>query len=156
MDKLSTRKGAISDIEIIVQFQKNMALETEEKILLESSIRSGVTEVIGDEQKGTYLVAEHEDKIIGSLLITYEWSDWRNGWFWWIQSVYVKKEWRRKGVYSHLYDEVKKLSLNEGNVCGIRLYVEKENKIAQTVYKNLGMYDTKYLLYETEFSEDAT
>ena len=156
MDKLNTRKGAISDIEIIVQFQKNMALETEEKILLESSIRSGVTEVIGDEQKGTYLVAEHEDKIIGSLLITYEWSDWRNGWFWWIQSVYVKKEWRRKGVYSHLYDEVKKLSLNEGNVCGIRLYVEKENKIAQTVYKNLGMYDTKYLLYETEFSEDAT
>ena len=156
MDKLSTRKGAISDIEIIVQFQKNMALETEEKILLESSIRSGVTEVIGDEQKGTYLVAEHEDKIIGSLLITYEWSDWRNGWFWWIQSVYVKKEWRRKGVYSHLYDEVKKLSLNEGNVCGIRLYVEKENKIAQTVYKNLGMYDTKYLLYETEFSENAT
>ena len=89
-------------------------------------------------------------------MITYEWSDWRNGWFWWIQSVYVKKEWRRKGVYSHLYDEVKKLSLNEGNVCGIRLYVEKENKIAQTVYKNLGMYDTKYLLYETEFSEDAT
>ena len=156
MDKLSTRKGAISDIEIIVQFQKNMALETEEKILLESSIRSGVTEVIGDEQKGTYLVAEHEDKIIGSLLITYEWSDWRNGWFWWIQSVYVKKEWRRKGVYSHLYDEVKKLSLNEGNVCGIRLYVEKENKIAQTVYKNLGMYDTKYLLYETEFWEDST
>ena len=156
MDKLSTRKGAIPDIEIIVQFQKNMALETEEKILLESSIRSGVTEVIGDEQKGTYLVAEHEDKIIGSLLITYEWSDWRNGWRWWIQSVYVKKEWRRKGVYSHLYDEVKKLSLNEGNVCGIRLYVEKENKIAQTVYKNLGMYDTKYLLYETEFSEDAT
>ena len=156
MDKLNTRKGAISDIEIIVQFQKNMALETEEKILLESSIRSGVTEVIGDEQKGTYLVAEHEDKIIGSLLITYEWSDWRNGWFWWIQSVYVKKEWRRKGVYSHLYDEVKKLSLNEGNVCGIRLYVEKENRIAQTVYKNLGMYDTKYLLYETEFSEDAT
>ena len=156
MDKLSTRKGAISDIEIIVQFQKNMALETEERILLESSISSGVTEVIGDEQKGTYLVAEHEGKIIGSLLITYEWSDWRNGWFWWIQSVYVKKEWRRKGVYSHLYDEVKKLSLNEGNVCGIRLYVEKENKIAQTVYKHLGMYDTKYLLYETEFSEDAT
>ena len=69
MDKLSTRKGAISDIEIIVQFQKNMALETEERILLESSIRSGVTEVIGDEQKGTYLVAEHEGKIIGSLLI---------------------------------------------------------------------------------------
>ena len=98
MDKLSTRKGAISDIEIIVQFQKNMALETEERILLESSISSGVTEVIGDEQKGTYLVAEHEGKIIGSLLITYEWSDWRNGWFWWIQSVYVKKEWRRKGV----------------------------------------------------------
>ena len=124
--------------------------------MLESSSRSEISEVIGDEQKGTYLSARHEGKIIGSLLITYEWSDWRNGWFWWIQSVYVKKEWRRKGVYSHLYDEVKKLSLNEGNVCGIRLYVEKENKIAQTVYKNLGMYDTKYLLYETEFSEDAT
>ena len=150
MDKLLTREGTFSDIETIVKFQKEMALETEEKILLESSIKLGVTEVIRDKQKGTYLIGEYEGDIIGSLLITYEWSDWRNGWFWWIQSVYVKKRWRRKGVYSHQYEEVKKLSFSAGNVCGIRLYVEKENKIAQSVYKNLGMYNTKYLLYETE------
>ena len=150
MDKLLTREGTFSDIETIVKFQKEMALETEEKILLESSIKLGVTEVIRDKQKGTYLIGEYEGDIIGSLLITYEWSDWRNGWFWWIQSVYVKKRWRRRGVYSHLYEEVKKLSISAGNVCGIRLYVEKENKIAQSVYKNLGMYNTKYLLYETE------
>ena len=106
MDKLITRKGTLADTETIVQFQKKMALETEGKILQEFAIKSGVTEVIKDTQKGTYLVAEYEGHIIGSLLITYEWSDWRNGWFWWIQSVYVKSEWRRKGVYSHLYDEV--------------------------------------------------
>ena len=151
MDKLITRKGTLADTETIVQFQKNMALETEGKTLQEFTIKSGVTEVIKDTQKGTYLVAEYEGHIIGSLLITYEWSDWRNGWFWWIQSVYVKSEWRRKGVYSHLYDEVKKLSSGVKNICGIRLYVEKENIIAQTVYKKLGMHDTKYLLYETEF-----
>ncbi|MED5428727.1 MAG: GNAT family N-acetyltransferase [Chloroflexota bacterium] len=151
MDKLITRKGTLADTETIVQFQKNMALETEGKTLQEFAIKSGVTEVIKDTQKGTYLVAEYEGHIIGSLLITYEWSDWRNGWFWWIQSVYVKSEWRRKGVYSHLYDEVKKLSSGVKNICGIRLYVEKENIIAQTVYKKLGMHDTKYLLYETEF-----
>ena len=151
MDKLITRKGTLADTETIVRFQKKMALETEGKILQEFAIKSGVTEVIKDTQKGTYLVAEYEGHIIGSLLITYEWSDWRNGWFWWIQSVYVKSEWRRKGVYSHLYDEVKKLSSGVKNICGIRLYVEKENIIAQTVYKKLGMHDTKYLLYETEF-----
>tara|TARA_B100001123_G_C15193999_1_gene980614 strand:+ start:778 stop:1233 length:456 start_codon:yes stop_codon:yes gene_type:complete len=151
MDKLITRKGTLADTETIVQFQKNMALETEGKTLQEFAIKSGVTEVIKDTQKGTYLVAEYEGHIIGSLLITYEWSDWRNGWFWWIQSVYVKSEWRRKGVYSHLYDEVKKLSSGVKNICGIRLYVEKENIIAQTVYKKLGMHNTKYLLYETEF-----
>ena len=151
MDKLITRKGTLADTETIVQFQKNMALETEGKTLQEFAIKSGVTEVIKDTQKGTYLVAEYEGHIIGSLLITYEWSDWRNGWVWWIQSVYVKSEWRRKGVYSHLYDEVKKLSSGVKNICGIRLYVEKENIIAQTVYKKLGMHDTKYLLYETEF-----
>ena len=151
MDKLITRKWTLADTETIVQFQKNMALETEGKTLQEFAIKSGVTEVIKDTQKGTYLVAEYEGHIIGSLLITYEWSDWRNGWFWWIQSVYVKSEWRRKGVYSHLYDEVKKLSSGVKNICGIRLYVEKENIIAQTVYKKLGMHDTKYLLYETEF-----
>ena len=151
MDKLITRKGTLADTETIVQFQKNMALETEGKTLQEFAIKSGVTEVIKDTQKGTYLVAEYEGHIIGSLLITYEWSDWRNGWFWWIQSVYVKSEWRRKGVYSHLYDEVKKLSSGVKNICGIRLYVEKENIIAQTVFKKLGMHDTKYLLYETEF-----
>ena len=156
MDKLLTREGTFSDIETIVKFQKEMAIETENKTLLESSIKLGVTEVMRDKQKGTYLIGEYEGDVIGSLLITYEWSDWRNGWFWWIQSVYVKKRWRRKGVYSHLYEEVKKLSFSAGNVCGIRLYVEKENKIAQSVYKNLGMYNTKYLLYETELSEGIT
>ena len=150
MDKLSTRKGAISDIEIIVQFQKNMALETEERILLESSIRSGVTEVIGDEQKGTYLVAEHEGKIIGSLLITYEWSDWRNGWFWWIQSVYVVADWRRKGVYTELHKTLCEIANQEKNICGIRLYVEKTNQKAQNVYQSLGMSESNYLLYEVE------
>ena len=156
MNTITLREGTLKDTDSIVYFQKQMAMETEAKTLEDDLIRPGVEAIFKSSDKGFYLVAEIEDSVVGSLLVTYEWSDWRNSWFWWIQSVYVKKRGRRKGVYSHLYEEVKKLSFSAGNVCGIRLYVEKENKIAQSVYKNLGMYNTKYLLYETELSEGIT
>jgi ribosomal protein S18 acetylase RimI-like enzyme len=147
--ELKIRKATKSDIKTIAQFNINMALETENKELPQEIITKGVETLINNAHLGFYLMAEKDGKIVGSLMITTEWSDWRNGLFWWVQSVYVIKEYRRQGVYSALYDYVKKLSEKE-QVCGYRLYVEKENKIAQKTYENLGMHKTDYLLYEEE------
>lgn len=148
-DNLFIRKANKSDIEIIAQFNINIAMETENKTLPREIITKGVETLISNSHLGFYLIAEIDGKIAGALMVTTEWSDWRNGLFWWIQSVYVIEEFRRKGVYSALYKYVKELSVTE-NVCGFRLYVEKENKIAQQAYKKLGMYETHYRLYEEE------
>ncbi len=94
------------------------------------------------------MVAEHGGRVVGCLMVTNEWSDWRNGIFWWIQSVYVEAGWRRKGVYRRLYDYVRALALADPGVCGFRLYVEKENAVAQATYESLGMKATDYLVYE--------
>jgi len=150
MDDLIIRDGKISDVKTIVRFQKDMAKETENRALSDDYINPGVMAVFNEDEKGFYLVAESNGEVVGSLLVTYEWSDWRNGWFWWIQSVYVAKEWRRKGVYRYLNDEVTQRCRKTRGVCGIRLYVERNNTIAQNVYKNLGMKETDYLLYEVE------
>jgi ribosomal protein S18 acetylase RimI-like enzyme len=150
MDGLTIRDGKISDVNTIVRFQKNMARETENRELSDDCIKPGVMAVFNEDEKGFYLVAESNGEVVGSLLVTYEWSDWRNGWFWWIQSVYVAKEWRRKGVYRYLNDEVTQRCRKTGGICGVRLYVEKNNTTAQNVYKNLGMKETDYLLYEWE------
>ena len=150
MDDLIIRNGKISDAETIVRFQKNMARETENKELSGDHIRPGVMSVFNEDEKGFYLVAESNGEVVGSLLVTYEWSDWRNGWFWWIQSVYVAKDSRRKGIYRCLYNEVNQRCKKTEGICGIRLYVEKNNTIAKNVYQNLGMQETDYLLYESE------
>ena len=101
-----------------------------------------------DERKGFYVVAEQENKIIGGLMITFEWSDWRDSWFWWIQSVYILPEGRGRKIYSRLYDFVKEKAAEAGDVCGIRLYVENENTHAQKVYEKVGMEASHYLMYE--------
>ena len=150
MDDLIIRDGKISDVKTIVRFQKDMARETENRALSDDYINPGVMSVFNEAEKGFYLVAESNGEVVGSLLVTYEWSDWRNGWCWWVQSVYVEKEWRRKGVYRHLNDEVTQRWQKTRGVCGIRLYVERNNTTAQNVYKNLGMKETDYLLYEVE------
>ena len=103
---------------------------------------------MGHPERGFYLVAEVAGAVAGCLLITYEWSDWRNRMFWWIQSVYVKPEFRGRGVYTALDGKVRELAAREGNVCGFRLYVHKGNARAQEVYRSLGMEETAYLVYE--------
>ena len=148
MDDLTIRDGKMSDVNTIVRFQKDMAMETENKVLIDDDINKGVMSVFNEDNKGFYLVAQSGREVVGSLLVTYEWSDWRNSWFWWIQSVYVAKTWRRKGIYRYLNDEVIKRCRATNDVCGIRLYVEKNNMVAQNVYQNLGMKETDYLLYE--------
>ncbi len=133
---------------MLASFNRNMALETENIRLIPEVILAGVNRMIEDDNLGFYLVAEDEGEILASLMVTKEWSDWRNGVFWWIQSVYVRKKWRKQGIYRKLYQKVKELAETTRDVCGYRLYVERENTVAQKVYENVGMEETHYLMYE--------
>ena len=145
---MNIRVATAADASAMVEFNQAMALETEGKHLDTDVLSRGVTAVFGDETKGFYVVAEDNDTLVGGLLITFEWSDWRNGWFWWIQSVYVRPEARGKSVYSKLYAFVKERAAHETDVRGFRLYVDKENEHAQRVYEKLGMELSNYLPYE--------
>jgi GNAT superfamily N-acetyltransferase len=141
------REAVPADASAIIDFQLAMARETEELELDRSVLTSGVHAVFADPALGRYYVAEEEGRIIGSLMITYEWSDWRNGMVWWIQSVYVIPEFRRRGIYAGLYSHVKSL-VEQSTVRGIRLYVDKRNVPAQQVYTRLGMNGEHYLVFE--------
>jgi len=148
---ITIRFAQRSDAETIARYNVALAKETEHFNLdLERTIR-GVNGMFDDPSRGFYLVAESDGKIVGQLMITYEWSDWRNGVFWWIQSVYVKQEFRAQKIFRSLYDHVIALSKERGDVCGIRLYVEKENTRAAAVYDKLGMKTTDYNLLEVDF-----
>ena len=144
------RKGAAQDCQTLVAFNQAMAKETEHKTLDENILHKGVSQLIANPAMGFYLLAEVDQNIAGSLMITEEWSDWRAARFWWIQSVYVAPEFRRQGVYSKLYREVQQLAEEQGDVCGLRLYVEKDNKNAQKTYQSLGMAENQYLMFETK------
>ena len=145
------RRAERSDAGHIVRFQQSMALETEGKTLDESLVSAGVEAVFADPDKGFYLVAESGGKVVGSLLITYEWSDWRNATFWWIQSVFVDADHRRRGVYTVMHNYVLGQARGSEDICGVRLYVERSNHIAQQTYKSLGMDHSHYDLYEIDF-----
>lgn len=158
MTNLRVRTAALADVERIAAFQQAMALETEGKMLDAVTLRQGVAGVFEAPEKGFYLVAVADAAeggtaaVVGSLLITYEWSDWRNATFWWIQSVYVDAGWRRQGVYRAMYDHVLGLAGARGDVCGIRLCVERTNAVAQRTYDSLGMRKSHYDMYEIDFT----
>ena len=145
---MNIRIANFADAQSLVEFNQAMALETEGKRLDAAVLQSGVEAVFADKDKGFYVVAEDNGKIIGGLMITFEWSDWRGYWFWWIQSVYILPEARGKKIYRQLYDFVKEKARQQGDVCGFRLYVERENVNAQKVYEKLGMQSSHYLMYE--------
>ncbi|HTH51416.1 MAG TPA: GNAT family N-acetyltransferase [Pyrinomonadaceae bacterium] len=147
---MKIRLAVSSDADALVAFNQAMALETEGKTLEPGRITPGVAAVFEDETKGFYAVAEQHARIVGGLMVTYEWSDWRNAWFWWIQSVYILPEARGTGLYRRMYDFVKQRAAEAGNVCGFRLYVETENTHAQKVYDGVGMQASPYLMYEEE------
>ncbi len=147
-DSLRIRKAHAGDAAHIAAFNQAMAWETEGRRLVPELIGAGVRRLLAEPGLGFYAVAEHEGEVVGCLLVTNEWSDWRNGLFWWIQSVYVIQAWRRRGVYRRLYDFIRELAQREPGVCGFRLYVEKENATAQRTYSALGMAPTDYLIYE--------
>lgn len=141
------REAVPADASAIIDFQLAMARETEELELDREVLTSGVNAVFADPALGRYYIAEDDGRVIGSLMITYEWSDWRNGMVWWIQSVYVIPEFRRRGVYAGLYEHVKTI-VEQSTVRGIRLYVDKRNVPAQQVYTRLGMNGEHYLVFE--------
>tara|TARA_R110002167_G_scaffold73496_3_gene206018 strand:- start:900 stop:1349 length:450 start_codon:yes stop_codon:yes gene_type:complete len=148
LGKIKIRVANNSDVSSLVKFNQLMAWETEQKKLDQAILFKGVSALVADGNKGFYLVAEQNDEVVGSLMVTTEWSDWRNGVFWWVQSVYITADFRRQGIYAQLYAQVKALAEQQQNVCGFRLYVEKENIIAQKTYESLGMQPTHYLMYE--------
>ena len=148
---LVIRPAQSPDVDVLAEFNAAMAHETEHIELDPGRLRAGVAAVLADPAKGFYLVAEEDGAVAGQLLITFEWSDWRNGVFWWVQSVYVRPQSRGRGVYSTLYQDAVRRAREAGGVCGLRLYVERENRRAQAAYQKLGMRPTVYEMYETDF-----
>jgi len=143
------RRALSQDTAELAEFNIKMAHETEGVELIPEVITAGVKAMIDNPQMGFYLVVELDNNIQASLMITTEWSDWRNGIFWWIQSVYVRPQYRRQGLYRELYLRVKELAeQEEPAVCGFRLYVERDNIAAQKTYESLGMSETEYKLFE--------
>jgi ribosomal protein S18 acetylase RimI-like enzyme len=148
------RDAAPSDAPLIAAFNTRMAAETENRSLDPGLVGPGVAAVLDDPGKGRYWLAEIDGEIAGQLMVSLEWSDWRNAGFWWIQSVYVPEQFRRSGVFSALYKHVESLAAARADVCGIRLYVEKDNTGAQQTYRKLGMTETGYRVMESLLAQD--
>lgn len=147
------RTAGPADAELVVAFNRAMARETEGRELDPEALRAGVESLLGDPSRGRYFLAETtEGRAAGQLMITYEWSDWRNGFVWWIQSVYVAPALRRRGVYTALHRRAQASARAAGAV-GIRLYVERDNRRAQAAYRALGMAASRYVLFEEMWEE---
>jgi GNAT superfamily N-acetyltransferase len=145
---LTVRRATQADAPTIVEFNRLLAEESESKALDLDVLSAGVAAALADPAKGPYFLADHDGDIVGQMQVTYEFSDWRNGWFWWIQSVYVRLDARRRGVFRALYQHVAEAAKNDPEVVGLRLYVERDNERAHQTYLGLGMAWTSYLLME--------
>jgi ribosomal protein S18 acetylase RimI-like enzyme len=144
---VTIRAGRPSDAEIVAEFNRRMALETEKVRLEPATILAGCRAVLGDAARGLYFVAEIDGRVVGQIMVTREWSDWRNGDIWWIQSVYVHPDYRRRGVFRALYRHVEQEARRSG-VVSLRLYVEQDNTAAQATYRALGMKLCHYRVME--------
>ena len=151
--KIEVRNATRDDVPFLADCNIAMAYESEKKHLDRDVLTRGIVAVFDHPERGFYVVAECEGKAVGSLLITHEWSDWRNGGWWWIQSVYVIPDVRRGGVFSAMYREIETRAKASAGVIGLRLYVEKENSRAQATYAALGMEPAYYSLYQASFVE---
>lgn len=149
------RQAGPQDADVLVGFSAAMAWETEGRQLDLVRLLKGTHALLADSQRGFFIVAEHQERglhrPVGQLMITFEWSDWRNGMFWWVQSVYVDPAWRRKGIYRSMHLHIVEKAKTDPAVCGIRLYVEQDNQPAQTVYQRVGLAPSGYWVYEQDF-----
>ena len=144
---LAIRPATPADLPALIHGNSALAWESELKKLDEPTLRLGIQNLLGDPHKGFYTVAESEGQIVGHMLVTFEYSDWRNGWYWWIQSVYVWPEFRRGGVFRGIFEHVKAMALADATVIGLRLYVERDNERAQKTYVALGLEEEPYFLF---------
>jgi GNAT superfamily N-acetyltransferase len=151
MTDITIRRARPQDAEIIAKNNTAMAKETEDKHLDQKTLKTGVEEALNNPQRGFYLLAEKSGRVVGQTLITFEWSDWRNADFWWIQSVYVDPDERKSGVFKTIYLHVLKDAEADPKVCGLRLYVHRDNRKAQSVYLSLGMDHAQYEMFEVDF-----
>ncbi|HEU4686265.1 MAG TPA: GNAT family N-acetyltransferase [Nitrospira sp.] len=152
--EITVRQARPGDVSSIVSFSAAMARETEGRELDLERLRAGTVALLTSPAHGFFMVAETPEpdpKVVGQLMITYEWSDWRNGVFWWIQSVYVDRSWRRRGVYRRMHETVIALGKADPTVCGVRLYVARDNRQAQTAYRRVGLSPSVYDVYEEDF-----
>ncbi|HOX72847.1 GNAT family N-acetyltransferase [Dokdonella sp.] len=148
---ITIRAATDADLDFLVESNAALALETERKVLDREVLARGAKAVFAEPHRGRYKIAERDGAPVGCLLVTFEWSDWRNGDWWWIQSVYVTRDARRSGVFSALYADVERQARSTAGVVGLRLYVENANDDAQATYAALGMGDSGYRLLETAF-----
>ena len=152
-DKMKIRQADLSDAPVITEFNLRLAQETENLQLDPGRVAEGVAALLRDPSKGLYYLAEAEGMVAGQLMITYEWSDWRNGNLWWIQSVYVREEFRQKGVFRALFDHLQELAKKQSQVRALRLYMHSDNVRARRSYERLGMKQTKYEVFELDIPE---
>lgn len=146
---LTIRAARTTDVDVIAEFNRLLASESEGRDLDSDTLARGVAALLSDSHRGQYWIAEAGDREpVGQCLVTTEWSDWTNGRYWWFQSVYVVPEWRGRGVFRALWDHVESSARQEGDVASLRLYVERDNGSARAVYEKLGMEETGYLVYE--------
>jgi ribosomal protein S18 acetylase RimI-like enzyme len=145
---LAIRPATPADIPVIVEFNRCLAEESEGKTLDPEVLTAGVTSALADPHKALYFLAEEGGTVLGQLSLTTEWSDWRNGWLWWIQSVYVRPEARRRGIFRALYQHIYQEANENPTVIGLRLYVERDNQAAQQTYLGMGMEWTSYLVLQ--------
>jgi GNAT superfamily N-acetyltransferase len=154
-DHLNVRLAKPEDAARIASFSAAMALETEGRHLDRDRLHDGTIALLNSPDRGFFMVAELEwaddRQLLGQLMITYEWSDWRNGVFWWVQSVYVDRTWRRQGVFRRMHQAVLQEAKARTDVCGVRLYVDKDNPIAHVTYERLGLIRSAYQIYESDF-----
>ena len=148
---ITIRQATITDSAVIARFNALMADETEHMRLDQERLKAGAESLLQDPSKGVYYLAERNNVVVGQMMITYEWSDWRNGTFWWIQSVYVESNARGSGVFRALFGHVHSLAKSQKDVCGLRLYVERTNDRAKRTYDRHGMHLSHYEMYEMDF-----
>jgi GNAT superfamily N-acetyltransferase len=154
--EIEIRPAGERDIDVIAANNAALAMETEHRRLKPAVVRAGVAAALADASHGRYFLAEHDGEVVGQIMHTYEWSDWRNGCFWWIQSVYVAPRARGHGVFRRLFEHLRALARAQPDVCGLRLYVERDNARAQRTYVQCGLADSGYLVMEEDFSGAVT
>ncbi len=152
VNPITIRRATVADADRIVAFNTALAAETESKALDDRTLTLGVRAALADPTRSLYFVAEIDGEVVGQTMVTFEWSDWRNAFFWWIQSVYVDSRFRRRGVFRALHEHVRREARIRPGVCGLRLYVHHDNHRAMKTYAQLGMMQCDYFMCEEDWS----